>query len=207
MKRAFLTVFTPLSWIQAVTISCLDNCRSHCGWSPHFQHHPLLQSTLQAAAKVWFLNVTQIMLPFCLKHLNIHIPRDGPGNSTLSHRHSPGDLCCPSLSPWAAPPASSHLPTSLQPPFHLWTMSCPSLPLGLHTFSSLHWHFCTAGYCVVSVSPKQLSQAAFLKNPNPPVPLPILISVIFLKALSTVWIYFPISVLSFSPPVVKTPWK
>lgn len=147
------------------------------------------------------------MLPFCLKHLNIHIPRDGTENSTLSHRHSPGDPCGPSLSSWAPPPTSSHLPASLQPHFHLWTMSCSFLPPGLCTFSSLRCHFCTVASYVLSVSPEQPSQATFLKNPNPPVPHPILISVIFFEALTTIWVYFLISILSFFPSVVKTPWE
>ena len=107
------------------------------------------------------------------------------------------------LCPPGPTPASSHLPASLQPHSHLWTMSCSFLPPGIYTFSSLLCHLCTVGSCVLSVFPKQPSQATFLKNPNPPVPHPILTSVIFFKALTTIWIYFLISVLPFSPTVVK----
>lgn len=77
----------------------------------HFQHHTLLQSILHATAKVRCLNVSQIILLFCLKHFHIHITPDGTYSSILTHYHSLRDPCDPSLhSSCASHPPTSHLP-------------------------------------------------------------------------------------------------
>lgn len=124
----------------------------------HFQHHTLLQSILHATAKVRCLNVSQIILLFCLKHFHIHITPDGTYSSILTYYHSLRDPCDPSLHSSCAshPPLIS--PSSLLPAFQphcphfcIWNLSHSFLSQRLYTCCSLCWasshdwllcHFC-----------------------------------------------------------------